>query len=103
MIVQHTVGTISWQQGNLYPSFMLLSVSNSSLTNPPTAEESVLSQLCFLPTQLYIYIWYAFPSSDDGFSHVKLPLDQKLNFQYQVLVVISIDPSGCCSLANKWL
>ncbi|KAH9305429.1 hypothetical protein KI387_009833, partial [Taxus chinensis] len=55
----HTVGTFSWQQGNLYPSFMLLSVSAlpSSTTNNP--EGIVSSNLCFLPMQTHIYIWYA--------------------------------------------
>ncbi|XP_050234147.1 uncharacterized protein C630.12 [Mercurialis annua] len=58
-ITEHTVGTISWQQGNLYPSFMLLSVSNAANANQTTAEDALLSQLCFLPMQTHIYIWYA--------------------------------------------
>ncbi|KAI4386899.1 hypothetical protein MLD38_004777 [Melastoma candidum] len=49
-----TVGSVSWQQGNLYPSFMLLSVSNTT----STTKEPILTQLCFLPVQLHIYIWY---------------------------------------------
>ncbi|XVF86282.1 hypothetical protein PTKIN_Ptkin18bG0027600 [Pterospermum kingtungense] len=57
-IKPHTLGTISWQQGNLYPSFMLLSVSNSSLPDSSWPEEAVLSHLCFLPMQTHIYIWY---------------------------------------------
>ncbi|KAL5579428.1 hypothetical protein UlMin_011870 [Ulmus minor] len=55
---EHTVGTVSWQQGNLYPSFMLLSASNSLLPNTSNPEEAVLTQLCFLPMQIFIYIWY---------------------------------------------
>ncbi|KAK8629147.1 hypothetical protein V6N13_078000 [Hibiscus sabdariffa] len=57
-ITEHTLGTISWQQGNLYPSFMLLSVRNSSLPDKPKPEEAVLTHLCFLPMQTHIYIWY---------------------------------------------
>eukprot|EP00257_Ricinus_communis_P026883 XP_025014297.1 metallophosphoesterase 1 isoform X2 [Ricinus communis] len=57
-IKEHSVGTISWQQGNLYPSFMLLSVSNSAQANRSAAEDALISQLCFLPMQTHIYIWY---------------------------------------------
>ncbi|XP_028796326.1 uncharacterized protein C630.12 [Neltuma alba] len=58
-IKEHTLGTISWQQGNLYPSFMLLSVSNSTLPNSSTPEDALLAHLCFLPMQTHIYIGYA--------------------------------------------
>ncbi|XP_038682207.1 uncharacterized protein C630.12 isoform X2 [Tripterygium wilfordii] len=58
IIKEQTVGTLSWQMGNLYPSFMLLSVSNSALGNTSTPEEAVITQLCFLPMQMHIYIWY---------------------------------------------
>lgn len=57
-VVEHTVGTVSWQQGNLYPSFMLLSAANFVLRNASSSDEAVLTQLCFLPTQIFIYIWY---------------------------------------------
>ncbi|URE40233.1 Calcineurin-like phosphoesterase [Musa troglodytarum] len=53
-VTEHTVGTVSWQQGNLYPSFMLLS-ARSNLTN---SEDAVSTNLCFLPMQTHIYIWY---------------------------------------------
>ncbi|XP_026454229.1 uncharacterized protein C630.12-like isoform X1 [Papaver somniferum] len=57
-IKEHTLGTISWQQGNLYPSFMLLSATkNLILSN--TSENVVSTRLCFLPMQTHIYIWYA--------------------------------------------
>ncbi|XP_021912787.1 uncharacterized protein C630.12 isoform X1 [Carica papaya] len=59
-IKEHTLGTVSWQQGNLYPSFMLLSVSNVALPNASHPEKSVLTQVCFLPMQTHIYIWYLF-------------------------------------------
>ncbi|GAV84320.1 LOW QUALITY PROTEIN: Metallophos domain-containing protein [Cephalotus follicularis] len=56
-VKEHTLGTISWQQGNLYPSFMLLSASNSAI--PKTSSpEAVFPQLCFLPMQTHIYLWY---------------------------------------------
>ncbi|GER45072.1 calcineurin-like metallo-phosphoesterase super family protein [Striga asiatica] len=58
-VTEHTVGTVSWQQGNLYPSFMLLSVSNSIKADGSNSEEDYIStHLCFLPMQLHIYIWY---------------------------------------------
>lgn len=58
-VIEHTVGTFSWQQGNLYPSFMLLSVSALS-SSPTTNQEGVVaSHLCFLPMQTHIYLWYA--------------------------------------------
>lgn len=56
-VKEHTVGTISWQQGNWYPSFMLLSASKFELPNA-SSPGAVLTQLCFLPVQIYIYIWY---------------------------------------------
>ncbi|XP_043697462.1 uncharacterized protein LOC122648298 isoform X2 [Telopea speciosissima] len=57
-VTEHTVGTISWQQGNLYPSFMLLSVSKLSFSNRTDLEDAVSTRLCFLPMQTHIYIWY---------------------------------------------
>ncbi|XP_059645690.1 uncharacterized protein C630.12 [Cornus florida] len=57
---EHTVGTISWQQGNLYPSFMLLSASNHSFPNASSLEDAISTHLCFLPVQTFIYIWYLF-------------------------------------------
>ncbi|XP_020574245.1 uncharacterized protein C630.12 isoform X1 [Phalaenopsis equestris] len=56
-VIEHTLGTISWQQGNLYPSFMLLTASPSNTTSSDTA---VSTSLCFLPMQTHIYIWYLF-------------------------------------------
>ncbi|KAK9726819.1 hypothetical protein RND81_05G239200 [Saponaria officinalis] len=55
---EHTVGTISWQQGNWYPSFMLLSVRNFTLTDKSSSDPEILVRLCFLPIQLFIYMWY---------------------------------------------
>ncbi|XP_051119464.1 uncharacterized protein C630.12 [Andrographis paniculata] len=57
-VVEHTVGTVSWQQGNLYPSFMLLSASNSAPSDRSNPSEAVSTHLCFLPTQLFMYLWY---------------------------------------------
>ncbi|KAJ4844084.1 hypothetical protein Tsubulata_027514 [Turnera subulata] len=86
---EHTVGTFSWQQGNLYPSFMLLSASNTLNTSTSFPEEAVLTQLCFLPMQTHIYIWYLcllaltliaglfWPSSGIDFGH---PLSGLMSF-----------------------
>ncbi|CAN8321705.1 unnamed protein product [Cochlearia groenlandica] len=57
-ITQHTLGTISWQQGNIYPSFMLLSVPNAVNQNSSDLDTMLHTGLCFLPCQLFIYIWY---------------------------------------------
>ncbi|CAH1429089.1 unnamed protein product [Lactuca virosa] len=54
-VLEETLGTISWQQGNLYPSFMLLTASKVTVSND---WDYVSTHLCFLPTQLFIYIWY---------------------------------------------
>lgn len=54
-VSEQTLGTISWQQGNLYPSFMLLTANKVTVSNTSNA---VSTHLCFLPTQLFIYIWY---------------------------------------------
>jgi ethanolamine phosphate phosphodiesterase len=54
---QHTLGTISWQQGNLYPSFMLLSAGPKLSQNSTDLEHEVAMNLCFLPKQTHIYIW----------------------------------------------
>ncbi|KAL1203798.1 hypothetical protein V5N11_027672 [Cardamine amara subsp. amara] len=57
-VTEHTLGTISWQQGNIYPSFMLLSVPNTVQQNSSDLDKMLHTQLCFLPCQLYIYMWY---------------------------------------------
>lgn len=54
-VVEHTLGTISWQQGNLHPSFMLLTATDSNATG---STNPVSTNLCFLPMQTHIYIWY---------------------------------------------
>ncbi|XP_076883940.1 uncharacterized protein C630.12-like [Bidens hawaiensis] len=54
-VVEHTLGTISWQQGNLYPSFMLLTASKVTTSN---ASDAVSTRLCLLPAQTFIYMWY---------------------------------------------
>ncbi|CAN1317328.1 Uncharacterized protein C630.12 [Linum perenne] len=58
-VSEHTVGTISWQQGNLYPSFMLLSIADYSTNRSlPITKEALKTHICFLPVQIHIYIWY---------------------------------------------
>ncbi|KAL8235241.1 hypothetical protein R6Q59_021341 [Mikania micrantha] len=54
-VLEQTLGTISWQQGNLYPSFMLLTASKLAVSN---ASKAVSTHLCLLPAQTFIYIWY---------------------------------------------
>ncbi|KAI3803294.1 hypothetical protein L1987_31444 [Smallanthus sonchifolius] len=54
-VVEQTLGTVSWQQGNLYPSFMLLTASKHTFSN---ASDAVSTRLCLLPAQIFIYIWY---------------------------------------------
>lgn len=62
--IQHTVGTFSWLQGNLYPSYALLSVDpgvwpdadSGEAIEQPKAELKV----CFLPKQSVIFECYAF-------------------------------------------
>ncbi|KAL2932882.1 hypothetical protein RDABS01_016001, partial [Bienertia sinuspersici] len=44
-VKEHTLGTLSWQQGNLYPSFMLLSVGNFTQSNGSSPEPIIFSQL----------------------------------------------------------
>ncbi|XP_062215413.1 uncharacterized protein C630.12 isoform X3 [Phragmites australis] len=57
-VTEHTLGTISWQQGNLYPSFMLLSAGLKLSQNSTDVKNEVMTNLCFLPKQTHIYIWY---------------------------------------------
>jgi len=57
-VTEHTLGTISWQQGNLYPSFMLLSAGPKLSQNSTDLKHEVITNLCFLPKQTHIYIWY---------------------------------------------
>eukprot|EP00268_Persea_americana_P060817 TRINITY_DN7625_c0_g2_i2.p1 TRINITY_DN7625_c0_g2~~TRINITY_DN7625_c0_g2_i2.p1 ORF type:complete len:322 (-),score=56.15 TRINITY_DN7625_c0_g2_i2:247-1212(-) len=56
-VMEHTLGTLSWQQGNLYPSFMLLTAIAVESLNT-SSEKAVSTSLCFLPMQTHIYIWY---------------------------------------------
>ncbi|VFQ68971.1 unnamed protein product [Cuscuta campestris] len=57
-VKEHSLGTISWQQGNLFPSFMLLSASNLTLSDGSQPADAVSTRVCFLPAQTHIYIWY---------------------------------------------
>ncbi|KAJ9537643.1 hypothetical protein OSB04_030376 [Centaurea solstitialis] len=60
-VVEQTLGTISWQQGNLYPSFMLLTARKpTSSNNTSSPADAVSTHLCRLPAQTFIYIWYLF-------------------------------------------
>uniref|UniRef100_A0A0E0KEQ6 Calcineurin-like phosphoesterase domain-containing protein n=1 Tax=Oryza punctata TaxID=4537 RepID=A0A0E0KEQ6_ORYPU len=50
-VTEHTLGTISWQQGNLYPSFMLLSAG------PKLPANSTDIELEFVVTLLLLILW----------------------------------------------
>ncbi|XP_062092045.1 uncharacterized protein LOC133797934, partial [Humulus lupulus] len=52
--LQHTVGTVSWQEGNMYPSFMLLSATNVVLSNTSSPDEEISTQLYFLQAIVYL-------------------------------------------------
>lgn len=105
ILLQHTLGTISWQQGNIYPSFMLLSVPNAVHQNSSDLEKMLHTQLCFLPCQLFIYMWYVHDQIVLGFMiivlmHVYEFLSLILN--YQVPFSIRYVPSCSPSLAKPW-
>ncbi|XP_072981002.1 uncharacterized protein C630.12 isoform X1 [Typha angustifolia] len=84
-ITEHTVGTLSWQQGNLYPSFMLMAAGSSP--NVTEAKDAVSTHLCFLPMQTHIYIWYLCQFALTLF----------------LLVVWPTNGFGCCNYALKIL
>ncbi|KAG6547717.1 hypothetical protein Mapa_010529 [Marchantia paleacea] len=56
-IIEHTVGTFNWQQENLHPSFMMISVAPESVSG---SLDLVSVSQCFLPVQTWIYTWYLF-------------------------------------------
>uniref|UniRef100_I1KHK8 Calcineurin-like phosphoesterase domain-containing protein n=1 Tax=Glycine max TaxID=3847 RepID=I1KHK8_SOYBN len=84
---EHTLGTISWQQGNLYPSFMLLSVDNSTHPNASIPKEALLTHLCYLPMQTHIYICETKEKDEDA------------NYEYEMMW----DAEGTMHLVKKTL
>ncbi|BBN11165.1 ethanolamine phosphate phosphodiesterase [Marchantia polymorpha subsp. ruderalis] len=56
-VTEHTVGTFNWQQENLHPSFMMISVAPESVSG---SLDLVSVSQCFLPVQTWIYTWYLF-------------------------------------------
>ncbi|KAL9682872.1 hypothetical protein QQ045_014682 [Rhodiola kirilowii] len=58
-VIEHTLGTVSMQQGIFYPSFMLLSATGAEVQNETDPESVVATNICSLPVQLRIYFWYA--------------------------------------------
>eukprot|EP00249_Psilotum_nudum_P005580 c19032_g1_i2 orf=1048-1797(+) len=98
-VLEHTLGSFSWQAGNHYPSFMLLSVASS--TSKQSVEGRVVSsQLCFLPYQTFIYIWYAILFVVSVLLLFGLPLPSPNWKQYStsirqfVIHVVSSRPNG---------
>lgn len=53
LVQEHTLGSFNWIHGNHNPSFMLLTVSDNH-----NSTDLVSTNLCFLPMQTHIYIWY---------------------------------------------
>ncbi|KAL6650083.1 hypothetical protein ACP70R_014307 [Stipagrostis hirtigluma subsp. patula] len=54
-VTEHTLGTISWQQGNLYPSFMLLSAGPKLSQNSTDLKHEYICQ--FVVTILMLVFW----------------------------------------------
>eukprot|EP00842_Homolaphlyctis_polyrhiza_P000012 jgi/Hompol1/1010/HPOL_004493-RA len=54
----HTVGTFSWLQGNPYPSFGVMSLRLNRAQPIKSDSPSLQMNICSLPPQLHIYIWY---------------------------------------------
>jgi hypothetical protein len=60
-VIEQTVGTFSWLQGNPYPSFALVSLYPGNKGKSSSAdhlEPVVAVNICFGPQQLYIYYSY---------------------------------------------
>jgi ethanolamine phosphate phosphodiesterase len=57
-ILEHSIGTFSWLQGNIHPSYGVMSFrplyEQPYLPNSPSFDLDV----CSLPPQLFIYFWY---------------------------------------------
>ncbi|XP_058005145.1 cell division control protein 1-like isoform X2 [Hevea brasiliensis] len=85
-VTEPTLGTISWQRGNLYPSFMLLSVSNSANANVSTPEDPLISQPCFLPQQTHIYIWGNAVIRPTARKNISQEMEVSMNFDINVEV-----------------
>jgi len=105
IISQHTLGTVSWQQGNIHPSFMLLSVPKAFHRNSSDPDKMLHTQLCFLPSQLFIYMWYVPDQRVLGFMIIVLMHVYEflsLNLNYQVPFSIRYVPSCSPSLAKSW-
>ena len=54
-MVEHTIVTFSWLQGNLYPGFGVISFQDDSL---PHTDMSFKLEICDLPPQMDIYMGY---------------------------------------------
>ncbi|KAL6010443.1 hypothetical protein ACLOJK_000875, partial [Asimina triloba] len=55
-VKEHTLGTLSWQQGNLYPSFMLMTAAAVGSLNTTDPEDAVYLTL-FVVTLLMVLLW----------------------------------------------
>jgi hypothetical protein len=57
--LEHSVGTFSWLQGNIYPSFGVMSFRPLYVTPANPNAPSFDLKICSLPPQLLIYGWYS--------------------------------------------
>lgn len=55
-VVENTIGTFSWLQGEKHPSFGMFSVVTEPSSHQLLSSEF---QVCYLPPQEYLYKWYA--------------------------------------------
>jgi hypothetical protein len=57
--LEHSIGTFSWLQGNIYPSFGVMSLRGLNDEPYKPDSPSYILDICSLPPQLYYYKWYA--------------------------------------------
>nr|KAJ3418365.1 hypothetical protein HK105_008401 [Polyrhizophydium stewartii] len=57
-VVEHTIGTFSWLQGNPYPSFGVMSLRPTFAEPLSPLSPTFELKVCSLPPQMYIYFWY---------------------------------------------
>eukprot|EP01080_Neovahlkampfia_damariscottae_P000609 gene609-8113_t len=76
-VIENTVGTFSWLQGNIRPSFGMLNLIKFKKNGK--IHHKVHYDSCRTPNQTYIYIWYGFCTLMSLL--VYLPLSLKFRYQ----------------------
>ena len=56
--LEHSIGTFSWLQGNIYPSFGVMTLRKANAEPIDVSLPSFSLEICSLPAQLTIYEWY---------------------------------------------